>query len=112
MTHEAAALDMLPMLKAEARERQLSCLKKGNVPVHRCSNERGKSEAATIAAGLVEISRRIEEALGNRHGQRTDLGNALPKLTTPTGKSADIAAEAVGWSGEQYRRAKIKEKHA
>lgn len=53
----------------------------------------------------VEIARKIEEAMGNRQGQRTDLDNVLPK--SDKGKSADIAAAAVGMSGEQYRRAKI-----
>jgi hypothetical protein len=38
--------------------------------------------------------------MGNRQGQRTDLDNTLPK--SDKGKSADIAAEAVGMSGEQY----------
>ena len=55
----------------------------------------------------VEIARRIEEAMGNRQGQRTDLGKHLPKCDSePKGKSTDIAAQAVGWSGEQYRQAK------
>ena len=53
----------------------------------------------------MEIARRIEDALGNRQGQRTDLGNDLPK-SPPRGKSADLAASAVGWSGETYRQAK------
>ncbi len=53
----------------------------------------------------VEIARKIEEALGNRQGERTDLDIVLPK--SDKGKSADIAAATVGMSGEQYRRIKV-----
>lgn len=53
----------------------------------------------------VEIARRIEEAVAGRHGGAR--GNGLPlENSEPKGKSADIAAESVGWSGEQYRKAK------
>lgn len=51
----------------------------------------------------VEIARRIEEALAGRHGGAR--GNDLP-LDAPKGKSTDLAASAVGWSGETYRQAK------
>lgn len=53
----------------------------------------------------VAIAEAIEEAMGNRQGKRSDLGKHLPK-SEPAGKSTDIAASAVGWSGEQYRQAK------
>lgn len=53
----------------------------------------------------VEIARKIEEAMGNRQGERTDLPNVLGK--SEKGETADIAAASVGMSGEQYRRAKI-----
>ena len=52
----------------------------------------------------VEIARRIEEAMAGRHGGARDKN--LPLDEKPKGKSADIAAKAVGWSGEQYRKAK------
>ncbi|ABI55996.1 hypothetical protein [Alkalilimnicola ehrlichii] len=52
-----------------------------------------------------DIAQRIEEALAGRQGQRTDLGNTLHK-SSPQGKTRDIAADAVGWSGETYRKAK------
>lgn len=59
----------------------------------------------------VEIARRIEVAMGNRRGQRTDLCKHLQESpeqapSVPKGNSRDIAAKAVGWSGEQYRQAK------
>lgn len=44
--------------------------------------------------------------MGNRQGQRTDLPKHLGKSDAPKGESADLAAAAVGWSGEQYRQAK------
>ncbi|WP_421621333.1 hypothetical protein [Alkalilimnicola ehrlichii] len=54
----------------------------------------------------VAIAQRIEEAMAGRHGgDRKSRGNDLP-LDAPKGKSADIAADAVGWSGETYRQAK------
>jgi len=52
----------------------------------------------------VEIARRIEAALAGRNGVRRDLGKHLP--TSTEGKSTDIAAKSVGWSGETYRQAK------
>ena len=51
----------------------------------------------------VEIARRIEEALAGRVGN-PQLGKHLPNK--PDGKSTDIAAKSVGWSGETYRKAK------
>jgi len=53
-----------------------------------------------------EIARRIEEAIGNRQGQRTDI--LLPQniAEVQTGESRDIAAKAVGWNRETYRQAK------
>ena len=56
------------------------------------------------ASERVEIARRIEEALVGRNGVRRDLGKCLP--TSTEGKSTDIAAKSVGWSGETYRKAK------
>ena len=58
-------------------------------------------------AEKVEIARRIEEALGkrhgnNQHGQKEDV----QKFAPADGKSRDLAAESVGWSGETYRKAK------
>lgn len=44
----------------------------------------------------MEIARKIEEAMGNRQGQRTDLPNVLGK--SEKGETADIAAAAVGMS--------------
>lgn len=52
----------------------------------------------------VAIAMRIEEALGNRQGQRTELLQTFAEV--PQGNSRDLAADAVGWSGEQYRQAK------
>lgn len=57
------------------------------------------------ASEKVEIARRIEEALGNRHGGARDKSLPLED-DKPQGKSADLAAESVGWSGETYRKAK------
>lgn len=57
------------------------------------------SERRAIAAA-------IEAELGNRKGQRTDLGANAPKL--PKGKTADIAAKRAGFgSRETYERAKV-----
>ena len=53
----------------------------------------------------VAIAQRIEEALSGRHGGAR--GKRLPLAEgEPQGKSTDLAASAVGWSGEQYRQAK------
>lgn len=54
----------------------------------------------------VEIARRIEEALAGRNHRPAKVGKGLPGFEPPKGKSSDIAAEAVGWSGETYRQAK------
>ena len=48
-----------------------------------------------------------DEALGkrhgnNQHGQKEDV----QKFAPANGKSRDLAAESVGWSGETYRKAK------
>lgn len=53
----------------------------------------------------VEIARKIEEAMGNRQGQRTELKQHVAEVEK--GQTRDIAAASVGMSGEQYRRAKI-----
>ena len=57
----------------------------------------------------VEIARKIEEAMGGRHGSnqyaaKEDVQHVAPAQCGE--KSRDIAAEAVGMSGEHYRRAK------
>jgi len=52
----------------------------------------------------VEIARRIEEALAGRQGGDRARGKCLPLESE--GKSTDIAAKSVGWSGETYRKAK------
>ena len=52
----------------------------------------------------VEIARRIEEALAGRHGG--SRGKILSLDEKPQGKSADLAASAVGWNRETYRQAK------
>ena len=52
----------------------------------------------------MEIARKIEEAMGGRHGG--DRKSSPHMLGLEKGESADIAAEAVGMSGEHYRRAK------
>jgi ParB family chromosome partitioning protein len=54
-----------------------------------------------------EIARRIEMALGRRHGgdRRSNQGGTRSTLNE-VGKSRDIAAKAVGWSGRQYEKAK------
>jgi len=50
---------------------------------------------------------RIEEALAGRRQEREPGGKFLPTgEDKPKGKSADLAASAVGWSGETYRQAK------
>lgn len=53
----------------------------------------------------VEIARKIEEAMAGRMGRPEKTCNTLQ--TFEQGNSRDIAAAAVGMSGEQYRRAKI-----
>ena len=55
----------------------------------------------------VEIARRIEEALGKRHGNNQH-GQKEDSLTldTPQGRSDELAAEAVGWGKDTYRKAK------
>ena len=54
----------------------------------------------------VEIGKRIEEALGNRQGQRTDL-ELNSELNEVKGKrSMDVAAEAVGMKPTTYYQAK------
>ncbi len=42
--------------------------------------------------------------MAGRHGGSRD--KILPLDDKPQGKSADLAAESVGWSGETYRKAK------
>lgn len=60
----------------------------------------------------VAIAQKIEETLAGRVGN-PQLGKHLPNCEDkPQGKSTDIAAEAVGWSGEQYRQAKHVAEHA
>ena len=56
------------------------------------------------ASERVEIARRIEEALAGRQGGDRSSGKCLPLESE--GKSTDIAAKSVGWSGETYRKAK------
>jgi hypothetical protein len=52
-----------------------------------------------------EIARRIEMALGKRHGgdRRSNQAGTRSDLK---GETRDIAAKAVGWSGRQYEKAK------
>jgi hypothetical protein len=60
----------------------------------------------------VAIAERIEQAMAGRHGgDRKSSGKCLP-LDPAAGKSTDLAASAVGWSGEQYRQAKRVTKEA
>ena len=47
----------------------------------------------------VEIARRIEEALAGRQGGDRARGKCLPLESE--GKSTDIAAKSVGWSGDR-----------
>ena len=55
----------------------------------------------------VEIARKIEEAMGGRVGVNQHTESPCNTLQTlDKGNSRDIAAEAVGMSGEHYRRAK------
>jgi|GEM_PF-5922173 len=62
----------------------------------------------------VEVAKRIEEAVGNRQGQRTDLQNEsttkelVPKLAQvePGTKTREIAARSVDMNRETYRQAK------
>ncbi len=54
----------------------------------------------------VALGERIEEALGNRRGQRTDLEHTQNFAEVPKGETRDIAAQAVGWNRETYRQAK------
>ncbi len=44
--------------------------------------------------------------MAGRNHRPAKVGNDLPTYEQPKGKSVDIAAESVGWSGEQYRKAK------
>lgn len=46
---------------------------------------------------MVEIARKIEEAMGNRQGQRTELLQHVAEVEP--GNTRDIAAAAVGMSG-------------
>jgi hypothetical protein len=64
-----------------------------------------------VASEKVELARRIEEALGKRQGQRTDLKpkEELPQNfaeVKPGIETRDIAAKAVGMNRETYRQAK------
>ena len=54
----------------------------------------------------VAIAQRIEEALAGRQGRPEKTCKHLQDYPEPQGNSRDIAASAVGWSGEQYRQAK------
>jgi len=56
----------------------------------------------------VELARRIEEALAGRVGNPNlkPIRQDFAQLPTPTGKSSDIAAQAVGLNRETYRQAK------
>jgi len=62
----------------------------------------------------VEVAKRIEEAVGNRQGQRTDLqpinnpAEPMPTLAQvePGTKTREIAAQAVDMKPETYRKAK------
>ena len=55
------------------------------------------------ASERVEIARRIEEALAGRHGgDRASVRNQ----TVEAGRSDDVAAKAVGWGRDTYRKAK------
>src|SRR5881394_639814 len=52
------------------------------------------------------IGKAIEAELGNRKGERTDLGSIDPK--SEKGRSADIAARRVGFADRQsFQRAKV-----
>ena len=53
----------------------------------------------------VEIARRIEEVMSGRN-HRPSKETLQNFADLPQGNSRDIAAESVGWSGEQYRKAK------
>lgn len=54
----------------------------------------------------VAIAQRIEEALAGRQGRPEKTCKHLQDYPEPQGNSRDLAASAVGWSGEQYRQAK------
>ncbi len=54
---------------------------------------------------LTHLAMRIEEGLGNRRGQRTDI-LAQDFAEVPKGESRDIAAQAVNMNRETYRQAK------
>ena len=54
----------------------------------------------------VEIARRIEEALAGRQGGDRKSSCKHLQDDKPQGNSRDLAASAVGWSGETYRQAK------
>jgi len=55
----------------------------------------------------VAIAQSIEEAMAGRHGSNQyQRKEEVQESAPPQGRSRDIAAEAVGWSGETYRQAK------
>ena len=83
-----------------------------STPTHETLGERFGVSGKTVQrdgkfAEKVEIARRIEEALAGRNHRPKEVGKILPTYDDkPQGKSADLAAESVGWSGETYRKAK------
>ena len=68
-----------------------------------------KGRAVCLAFSFAE---RIEVALAGRNHRPPKVPKCLGTSERPKGESADIAASAVGWSGEQYRQAKREEKIA
>ena len=83
-----------------------------STPTHEALGERFGVSGKTVQrdgkfAEQVEIARRIEEALGKRHGNNQH-GKKEDSLTldTPQGRSDELAAEAVGWGKDTYRKAK------
>ena len=83
-------------------------------PVKALQMERAENEHRLdlTPSEKVALAKRIEEALGNRQGQRTDIkGAELPQnfgeVSSPKEReSSAVAADAVGWNRETYRQAK------
>lgn len=73
----------------------------------RMEREENEHRMDLTASEKVELAKQIEGRLAGRQGgDRKSKDNILPLDAEPQGKSADIAAKAVGWNRESYRQAK------
>ena len=72
----------------------------------RAEPHRPTQSAESALCNLHAAAQRIEEALAGRQGRPEKTCKHLQDYPEPQGNSRDLAASAVGWSGEQYRQAK------